>query len=51
MSTQKDEIRDLKTWSTPTVTVYGNIEKLTQVPKAKQPGSRDDFNVNGVSDP
>jgi hypothetical protein len=47
----KEQTNDKKTWSTPAVTVYGNVEQLTQQPsKNKQPGSTDDFMVNGVSD-
>jgi len=45
------QTKDKKTWSTPALTVYGNVEELTQAQyKTKQPGSRDDFNVNGISD-
>jgi hypothetical protein len=39
-----------KAWSMPRVTVYGDVERLTQASKFKQPGSSDDFHVNGISD-
>lgn len=36
----------------PELVVYGDIDTLTQQPiKPKQPGSRDDFGVAGISDP
>ncbi len=37
-----------KAWTEPELTVYGDIENLTQQ-KAKQPGSLDDFAVAGIS--
>lgn len=40
-----------KVWETPDLVVYGDIESLTQQQKVKQPGSRDDFAVTGISDP
>jgi hypothetical protein len=40
-----------KAWSAPVVTIYGDVEQLTQDPvKPKQPGSSDDFAVAGISD-
>jgi hypothetical protein len=38
-----------KEWNTPIVEEYGKIEELTQG-KWKDPGSRDDFGVTGISD-
>jgi len=42
-----------KTWETPDLVVYGDIEALTnqRVIKPKTPGSSDDFGVTGISDP
>jgi len=45
----KEQTNDKKTWSAPAVTVYGDIEELTQQSKLKQPGSSDDFHVSGIS--
>jgi hypothetical protein len=39
-----------KEWSTPVVTVYGDVQRLTLQTKLKQPGLGDDFQVPGVSD-
>jgi|GEM_PF-1809035 len=44
----KEQANDKKTWSKPAVTVYGDVEDLTQQ-KLKQPGSSDDFSVSGIS--
>jgi hypothetical protein len=38
-----------KEWKTPVVEEFGKIEELTQA-KWKEPGSRDDFGVTGISD-
>jgi hypothetical protein len=40
-----------KVWSTPVLIVYGDVERLTNEIKPKQPGSADDFGVTGISDP
>jgi hypothetical protein len=40
-----------KEWQTPELVVYGDVDSLTQNIKLKQPGSRDDFGVTGISDP
>lgn len=40
-------------WSPPTVTVYGDVERITlgdPPPKLKEIGSQDDFGVVGISD-
>jgi hypothetical protein len=39
-----------KVWETPDLVVFGDVETLTQQVKLKQPGSRDDFGVTGISD-
>lgn len=44
-----DEMK--KQWEMPELVVYGDIDTLTQQIKPKQPGSRDDFGVVGISDP
>jgi hypothetical protein len=49
MVCKKEQTNDKKEWSAPAVTVYGDIEVLTQQSKVKQPGSTDDFHVAGVS--
>lgn len=39
-------------WETPNLVVYGDMNSLTQqLIKPKQPGSRDDFMVTGISSP
>jgi hypothetical protein len=40
-----------KVWETPELVVYGDVDSLTQQVKPKQPGSKDDFGVVGISDP
>jgi hypothetical protein len=45
----KEQTNPKKTWTPPAVTVYGDVEELTQQSKVKQPGSSDDFHVSGVS--
>jgi hypothetical protein len=40
-----------KEWHAPVLTIYGDVQELTQQVKSKQPGSRDDFGVTGISDP
>lgn len=42
-----------KTWASPEVVVYGDINTLTQggAIEPKQLGSIDDFAVQGISDP
>jgi hypothetical protein len=35
-----------KEWSAPVVSVYGDVEELTQKVMSKQPGSSDDLSVN-----
>jgi hypothetical protein len=40
-----------KEWHAPVLTIYGDVQELTQQIKSKQPGSRDDFGVTGISDP
>jgi len=39
-----------KVWTAPTVTVYGNVEAITEQVKPKKLGASDDFGVSGVSD-
>ncbi|MEA5567929.1 MULTISPECIES: hypothetical protein [unclassified Anabaena] len=39
-----------KVWTVPTVTVYGNVEAITEQVKPKKLGASDDFGVSGVSD-
>jgi hypothetical protein len=41
-----------QTWESPELTVYGDVDTLTQqLVKPKTPGSTDDFGVTGISDP
>lgn len=47
----KKDAEQKKVWETPDLIVYGDINSLTQQTKPKQPGSRDDFNVSGISSP
>ncbi len=50
MNENREQAQPKKAWSALVVTVYGDVEELThQGGKTKQPGSRDDFNVNGIS--
>jgi len=44
----KNNTEQKKVWETPSVTVYGDMNSLTQQ-KSKQAGSRDDFMVQGIS--
>lgn len=37
-------------WSTPELIVHGTVEELTLQVKGKQLGSKDDFNISGISD-
>ena len=39
-----------KEWFTPSLTVFGDVEDLTLQAKVKQPGTKDDFGVAGISD-
>jgi len=41
-----------KPWNSPKLSVFGDIEKITEqkIIKPKTPGSSDDFGVVGVSD-
>ncbi|MEA5567930.1 MULTISPECIES: hypothetical protein [unclassified Anabaena] len=39
-----------KVWTAPAVTVYGNVEAITEQVKPKKLGASDDFGVAGVSD-
>ena len=38
-----------KTWSEPTLTVFGNVEALTLQPKSKSVGLSDGFTFNGLA--
>jgi len=49
MNENREQAQPKKAWSALVVTVYGNVEELTHQGKSKQPGSKDDFNVNGIS--
>lgn len=49
MQENETQAETKKPWSPPEVTVYGNVEQLTQQSKNKQPGTVDDFSVNGIS--
>ena len=50
MKENESKAETMKVWSRPLITVYGDVDELTQQSKTKQPGSSDDFHVSGISD-
>jgi hypothetical protein len=44
-------VEDKKEWTSPTIVVYGDMTTLTEQVKPKTPGTSDDFQVTGISDP
>lgn len=51
MTENKEHAESRRDWVAPELTVYGDVDRLTQVVKPKQPGTIDDFGVAGISDP
>jgi hypothetical protein len=39
----REQLQAKKAWSTPELTNHGTVERLTQQPKLKQFGPKDDF--------
>lgn len=50
MTENKEHAQSQKDWATPELTVYGNVDHLTLVPKLKDYGTSDDFGIAGISD-